>query len=88
MDDTYRRELQDLYSVSRVTVRKAIEGLVFKYTAKKQGIGTIVYERMAENTARLQSFTEKFAEQGFTVKTKVLEVAKIIALIELLITCR
>lgn len=75
------RELQDLYSVSRVTARKAIEGLVFEgILQKKQGIGTIVCKkRMAENTARLQSFTEKFAEQGFTVKTKVLEVAKIIA---------
>jgi GntR family transcriptional regulator len=73
------KELQDLYSVSRITVRKAIEGLVFEgMLQKKQGIGTIVCKRrMAENTAKLQSFTEKFAEQGFNIRTKVLEVSKI-----------
>lgn len=69
------RELQDLYSVSRVTVRKAIEGLVFEgILQKKQGIGTIVCKkRMAENTARLQSFTEKFAEQGLIKSISALE---------------
>ena len=58
--------------------RKAIEGLVFEGMLQKQGVGTIVCkQRMAENVANLQSFTEKFAEQGYKVKTKVLEVAKI-----------
>lgn len=73
------KELQELYAVSRITVRKAIEGLVFEgILQKKQGIGTIVCKRrIAENTASLKSFSEKFAEQGFEVGTKVLEVSRI-----------
>ena len=37
------KELQEIYTVSRITVRNAINGLVFDdLLIKKQGLGTIV----------------------------------------------
>ena len=74
------KELQELYSVSRITVRNAINGLVIDdLLIKKQGRGTIVaYPRMLdEGSSTLQSFTEKMEQQGLKISTEVLEVAKI-----------
>lgn len=74
------KELEKRYSVSRITVRNAINGLVMEdLLIKKQGRGTTVaYPRMQEeeNTA-LQSFTEKMKEQGVETSTRVFDVAKI-----------
>ena len=72
-------ELQKIYSVSRVTVRNAIQGLVFEgLLLKKQGIGTIVARRkMIEDFSKLKSFTEKMKEQNVEIDTKVLEVNRI-----------
>ncbi len=74
------KELQELYGVSRITVRNAINGLVIDdLLIKKQGRGTIVaYPRMLdEGSSTLQSFTEKMEQQGLKISTEVLEVAKI-----------
>ena len=74
------KELQELYNVSRITVRNAVNGLVFEdLLIKKQGLGTIVaYPRMQEvGNSKLQSFTEKMEQQGFTISTEVLDVSKI-----------
>lgn len=74
------KELEAFYKVSRITVRNAINGLVFEdLLIKKQGKGTIVaFPRMQEEgNSRLQSFTEKMEEQGRVVSTKVLDVLRI-----------
>jgi GntR family transcriptional regulator, N-acetylglucosamine utilization regulator len=74
------KELQELYNVSRITVRNAVNGLVFEdLLIKKQGLGTIVaYPRMQEEgNSKLQSFTEKMEQQGYKISTEVLDVSKI-----------
>ena len=70
------KELQQIYSVSRITVRNAIAGLVFEdLLVKKQGLGTIVARpRMVEDFSSLKSFTEKMAAQGAVIATEVIEV--------------
>jgi len=73
------KELQQLYSVSRITVRNAIAGLVFEdLLVKKQGLGTIVARPgMIEDFSSLKSFTEKMAAQGAAIATEVIEVKRI-----------
>jgi GntR family transcriptional regulator len=72
-------ELQKKYRVSRITVRNAIEGLVFEELLfKKQGVGTIVARRrFVDDTAFLKSFTEKSLEQHADARTEVLEIKRI-----------
>jgi GntR family transcriptional regulator len=72
-------ELQRRYAVSRITVRNAIEGLVFEeLLVKKQGVGTIVAtHRFADDMSSLKSFTEKTLDQHANTRTKVLEVKRI-----------
>lgn len=72
-------ELQRRYNVSRITVRNAIEGLVFEeLLVKKQGVGTTVAaHRFADDTSSLKSFTEKTLDQHADARTEVLEVKKI-----------
>ena len=72
-------ELQRRYNVSRITVRNAIEGLVFEeLLVKKQGVGTIVApHRFADDTSSLKSFTEKTLDQHANARTEVLEVQSI-----------
>jgi len=74
------KELEALYKVSRITVRNAINRLVFEdLLVKKQGKGTIVaLPKMQEDgNTTLQSFTEKMKKQGKKTSTKVLNVLKI-----------
>ncbi len=74
------KELQDFYGVSRITVRNAINGLVFEdLLIKKQGKGTkVAFPRMQENgNSTLQSFTEKMELQGLKISTEVLDVIRI-----------
>jgi len=74
------KELESFYKVSRITVRNAINGLVFEdLLIKKQGRGTIVaFPKMQEEgSSRLQSFTEKMEEQGRVISTGVLDVLRI-----------
>jgi len=88
LNDVYRpgelipseKELQALFGVSRVTVRNAINGLVFEdLLIKKQGKGTIVaFQRMQENgNSTLQSFTEKMEQQGLEISTDVIDLSRI-----------
>lgn len=72
------KELQELYGISRITVRNAINGLVLEdLLVKRQGYGTVVAsKRMVEDFSKLSSFTEKMRSQGAEVTSKVLEVAR------------
>src|SRR3546814_11092580 len=53
------RALAEAYKVSRVTVRKALDGLVdARLLTRRQGAGTFVAARVEKNFATISSFTE------------------------------
>src|SRR5688572_19722375 len=59
------RDLADLLSVSRITVRKAIHELVEEgLLVRKQGSGTFVSNRVEKNFAKLTSFSEDMRARG------------------------
>jgi len=59
------RDLAVAYSVSRVTVRKALDGLVdARLLTRKQGAGTFVAARVEKNFATISSFTEDMRARG------------------------
>ena len=69
-------ELSERYSVSRVTVRRAIEELVGAgYLTTRQGKGTFVsprkLERKIRQTSDVTSFTELCAEMGMTAGARM-----------------
>lgn len=59
------RDLADDFSVSRITVRKAIDGLVGEgLLVRRQGSGTFVRSRVEKNFAKLTSFSEDMRARG------------------------
>lgn len=65
------RELASLFSLSRVTVRKAIDGLVDEgLLTRRQGAGTFVAGRVEKSFAQLSSFTEDMRARGRTVSSE------------------
>ena len=59
------RELAEELAVSRITVRKAIDGLVEDgLLIRKQGSGTFVSNRVEKNFAKLTSFSEDMRARG------------------------
>jgi len=59
------RELAEAYDVSRVTVRKALEGLVHaRLLTRRHGAGTFVAARVEKNFATISSFTEDMLSRG------------------------
>jgi GntR family transcriptional regulator len=59
------RELAQSFGVSRITVRKAIEGLVNEGVLEtRQGSGTFVRTKVEKNFAQLTSFSEEMAARG------------------------
>jgi GntR family transcriptional regulator len=59
------RDLAEAYKVSRVTVRKALDGLVdARLLTRKQGAGTFVAARVEKNFATISSFTEDMLSRG------------------------
>ncbi len=59
------RELAAMFGVSRITVRKAIEGLVNEDVLDtRQGSGTYVRSKVEKNFAKLNSFSEEMAARG------------------------
>jgi GntR family transcriptional regulator len=59
------RELAEELNVSRITVRKAIDGLVEEgLLIRKQGSGTFVTNRVEKNFAKLTSFSEDMRARG------------------------
>ena len=59
------RDLADDFSVSRITVRKAIDGLVSEgLLVRRQGSGTFVCARVEKNFSKLTSFSEDMRARG------------------------
>ena len=59
------RDLADELAVSRITVRKAIEGLVEEgLLVRRQGSGTFVSNRVEKNFSKLTSFSEDMRARG------------------------
>jgi GntR family transcriptional regulator len=59
------RELATLLNVSRITVRKAIDGLVEEgLLVRRQGSGNFVCARVEKNFAKLTSFSEDMRARG------------------------
>jgi GntR family transcriptional regulator len=59
------RDLATEFSVSRITVRKAIDGLVNEgLLVRRQGSGTFVCARVEKNFSKLTSFSEDMRARG------------------------
>jgi len=59
------RDLATDFSVSRITVRKAIDGLVSEgLLVRRQGSGTFVRARVEKNFSKLTSFSEDMRARG------------------------
>jgi GntR family transcriptional regulator len=59
------RDLAEELAVSRITVRKAIEGLVEEgLLVRRQGSGTFVSNRVEKNFSKLTSFSEDMRARG------------------------
>lgn len=68
------RDMATEFSVSRITVRKALEGLVNEgLLTRRQGAGTFVSTRVEKNFAQLTSFSEDMAARGFQPHSTWLE---------------
>ncbi|MBW8824076.1 MAG: GntR family transcriptional regulator [Xanthomonadales bacterium] len=68
------RDLAKLLDVSRVTVRKAISGLVAEgLLVQRQGAGTFVAERIVKSFSLLTSFTNDLRARGLDPQSVVLE---------------
>jgi GntR family transcriptional regulator len=64
------RELASLLEVSRITVRKAIDGLVEEgLLVRRQGSGNFVCARVEKNFAKLTSFSEDMRARGRTPRS-------------------
>ena len=65
------RELATDFKVSRITVRKALDGLVADgLLTRRQGAGTFVSGRVEKQFAKLTSFSEDMAARGRTPRSE------------------
>ena len=59
------RDLAEEFSVSRITIRKALDGLVSEgLLTRRQGSGTFVASRVEKSFSKLSSFTEDMTTRG------------------------
>src|SRR5687768_866768 len=64
------RDLASEFEVSRITVRKAIDGLVTEgLLTRRQGSGTFVCARVEKNFSKLTSFSEDMRARGRTPRS-------------------
>lgn len=73
-------EIEEMYNVSRVTVRRAIHELVLDgLIYKKQGKGTFVQEKkIIYDVERITSLTEEMEESGIPFKTISVDITEIV----------
>ena len=65
------RDLAEDFAVSRITIRKALEGLVVSgLLDRKQGAGTFVAGRVEKSFSKLTSFSEDMASRGRTARSE------------------
>ena len=65
------RDLAADFAVSRITVRKALEGLVSEgLLTRRQGAGTFVASRVEKQFSKLTSFSEDMATRGRTARSE------------------
>ncbi len=65
------RVLADTFNVARITVRKAIDGLVADgLLIRRRGNGTVVASRVEKTFTRLSSFSEEIASRGSTPRSQ------------------
>ena len=65
------RDLAESFAVSRITVRKAISGLVSEGVLDTHhGSGSFVRSKVVKNFAQLTSFTEEMASRGMTASSR------------------
>jgi GntR family transcriptional regulator len=68
------RDIASMLSVSRITVRKAIQGLVEEgLLVQRQGAGNFVAPHIERNFAKLTSFSEDMRSRGFTPTSRWLK---------------
>ena len=68
------RDLAEMLAVSRITVRKAIDGLVSEgLLMRRQGSGTFVRGRVEKNFSMLTSFSEDMRARGRTPRSEWLK---------------
>jgi len=71
------RELADEFAISRITVRKALDGLVDEgLLTRRQGAGTFVAGRVEKNFSKLTSFSEDMLARGRKPHSEWLSKAK------------
>ena len=65
------RDLAQDFAVSRITVRKAIDGLVSEgLLTRRQGAGTFVASRVEKQFSKLTSFSEDMATRGRAARSE------------------
>lgn len=68
------RDIAVNFGVSRITVRKAIDGLVKEGVLdRRHGAGTFVASRIQKNMATLSSFSEDMASRGWQARSEWLD---------------
>ncbi len=68
------RDMANAFNVSRITVRKALEGLVSEgLLTRRQGAGTFVANRVEKNFSQLTSFSEDMLSRGMAPSSEWLE---------------
>ncbi|HIS69303.1 MAG TPA: GntR family transcriptional regulator [Candidatus Gallacutalibacter stercoravium] len=71
------KQLQEMFDVSRITVRQAIGSLVNNgYLKRSRGVGTtVVFDKIDETLKRVISFSEEMKLHGITMVTRHCKVA-------------
>ncbi len=71
------RDLAEEFKVSRITIRKALDGLVSEgLLTRRQGAGTFVAARVEKSFSKLSSFTEDMISRGRTPRSEWLKKAE------------